>query len=106
MTGPETTRETANVIGRDAMRKTSVVLTVLVACFVIVETSLAADDAAPKKKPAKSKWVQAMEKTFKTLDKDEDGILSFDEYKGKRKKPEAIERAEQIESLKKTYAIP
>jgi len=51
---------------------------------MIVESSVAADDAAPKKKPAKSKWVQAMEKTFKTLDKDEDSVLSFDEYKGKR----------------------
>ena len=41
------------------MRKTTVVLTMLVACFVFIDTS-AADDAAPKKKPAKSKWVQAM----------------------------------------------
>jgi Ca2+-binding EF-hand superfamily protein len=81
------------------MRKTVAVLTMLIACFVIVETSVAADDAATKKEPAKSKWVQAMEKTFKTLDKDEDGFLSFDEYKGKRRKPEAIERAEQIFKL-------
>ena len=72
------------------MRKSSVVLTVLIACVVIVETSVAADDAAVKKKPAKSKWVQAMEKTFKTLDKDEDGFLTFDEYKGQRKRPKAI----------------
>jgi Ca2+-binding EF-hand superfamily protein len=81
------------------MRKTVAVLTVLIACSVIVGTSDAADDTAAKKEPAKSKWVQAMEKTFKTLDKDEDGILSFDEYKGTRKKPEAIERAEQIFKL-------
>ncbi len=80
------------------MRKTPVVVTMLVACFVIIETS-AADDAAPKKKPAKSKWVQMMEKTFKTKDKDENGVLSFDEYKGKARKPEAIERAEQIFKL-------
>ena len=75
------------------MRKSSVVLTVLIACVVILETSVAAvaaDDAAVKKKPAKSKWVQAMEKTFKTLDKDEDGFLTFDEYKGQRKRPKAI----------------
>ena len=99
MTGSEIARETANVIKGNAMTKTSVVLTVLVACFVIVETSIAADDAPKKKKPASSKWVQAMEKSFKTLDKDEDGVLSFDEYKGKRRKPEAIERAEQIFKL-------
>ena len=52
-----------------------------------------------KKKPAKGKWVQAMEKTFKTKDKDEDGFLSFDEFKGKAKRPEAVERAEQIFKL-------
>ena len=77
------------------MRMISVVLTLLVACFVVVKTSVAADDAAAKEKPAKSKWVQAMEKTFKTKDKDEDGFLSFDEFKGRTKKPEAVEKAEQ-----------
>jgi Ca2+-binding EF-hand superfamily protein len=97
MTKPETTHETANE--RNAMRKTVAVLTVLIACSVIVGTSVAADDAAAKKKPAKSKWVLAMEKNFETKDKDEDGLLSFDEYKGKARKPEAIERAEQIFKL-------
>ena len=64
------------------MRKTVAVLTVLIACSMIVGTSVAADNAATTKKPAKSKWVKTMEKTFKTTDKDEDGFLSFDEYKG------------------------
>jgi len=40
-----------------------------------------------------------MEKTFKTKNKDEDGFLSFDEFKGKARRPEAIERAEQIFKL-------
>ena len=78
------------------MKKTSVLLTMLVACFVIVETSFAGDDAAAKKTPANSKWVQLMERNFKTLDKNGDGVLTFDENKGLRRKPEAIERAEQI----------
>ena len=99
MTGIEAARETTNVIERNAMTKTSTVLTVLIACSAILGTSVAADDVAAKKEPAKSKWVQTMEKTFKTLDKDEDGVLSFGEYKGKRNKPEAIERAEQIFKL-------
>jgi Ca2+-binding EF-hand superfamily protein len=97
MTKPETTHETANE--RNAMRKTVAVLTVLVACSVIVGTSIAADDAAAKKQPAKTKWIQTMEKTFKTLDKDGDGFLTFDENKGQRRRPEAIEKAEQIFKL-------
>jgi Ca2+-binding EF-hand superfamily protein len=99
MTGAETTRDTANVIERNAMRTTIAVLTMLIACSVIVGTSIAADDAAAKKQPAKTKWIQTMEKTFKTLDKDGDGFLTFDENKGQRKRPEAIERAEQIFKL-------
>ena len=39
------------------------------------------------------------EKNFKALDKDGDGVLTFDEFKGNRKKPEAIEQAEQIFKL-------
>ena len=81
------------------MRMTCVVLTMLAVSFVVVGSSDAADDAAAKEKPAKGRWVQAMEKTFKTKDKDKDGFLSFDEFKGKAKKPEAIERAEQIFKL-------
>ncbi|HIE97167.1 MAG TPA: hypothetical protein EYG03_12500 [Planctomycetes bacterium] len=81
------------------MKNTSVVLTALLACFVIAGTCVAADDETAKKKPAKTKWVQTMEKTFKTLDKDEDGFLSFDEYKGKRQKNAALEKAEQIFKL-------
>mgnify|MGYP001824463378 CR=1 FL=1 len=51
------------------MRVTCVVVCVLVACFVVVGSSDAADDAAGQKKPAQSKWVQAMEKTFKNISK-------------------------------------
>lgn len=80
------------------MRTTIAVPTVLIACSVIAQPSTA-DDAASKKQPAKTKWVQTMEKTFKTLDKDGDGFLTFDENKGMRRTPEAIERAEQIFKL-------
>ena len=37
----------------------------------------------------------ALEKMFKAKDKDGDGKLSFDEFKGKAEKPEAIERMEK-----------
>jgi len=78
---------------------TSGVLIVLVACFVVVGSSDAAAAATPKKKAAQKKLGAAAEKNFKTKDKDEDGFLIFDEFKGRAKKPEAIERAEQIFKL-------
>ena len=80
------------------MRKTSASLTMLAACLAITQFTVA-DDSAPQKKPAKSKWVLAMEKTFENLDKDKNKVLSFDEYKGNRRKPESIEKAEQIFKL-------
>ncbi len=80
------------------MKMTCVVLAVLVVCCVLVKTSVAAGDAV-KKNPAQAKWVQVMTKTFKTKDKDKDGFLSFDEFKGKMKKPEAVEKSEQIFKL-------
>ena len=67
-------RETMNLIKRNLMKKSFGVLFVLIACSVIARPAVAADDDAAKKEPAKSKWVQTMEKTFKTLDRDGDGV--------------------------------
>ena len=39
------------------------------------------------------------EKNFRSMDKNGDGLLTFDEYKKDRKKPNAVEKAEQIFKL-------
>ncbi len=80
------------------------------ALYVLVVFSLvplafanAADDTKPKDaptaRPAPNKATEQAEKNFKAQDKDGDGVLTFDEFKGNRKKPEAIEQAEQIFKL-------
>jgi Ca2+-binding EF-hand superfamily protein len=79
-------------------------LAVTLLCFVSLTRAKAADDAgrpkdAPAAKPALSKWTEMAEKNFKAQDKDGDGLLTFDEFKGNRKKPEALEQAEQIFKL-------
>lgn len=79
-------------------------LAVALFCFVSSPLAKAADDAgkpkdAPAAKPAPNKWTEMAEKNFKALDKDGDGALTPDEFKGKRKKPEAIEQGEQIFKL-------
>jgi endo-1,4-beta-mannosidase len=79
-------------------------LAVALFCFVPLTLAKAADDAgkpkdAPTAKPAPNKWTEMAEKNFKAQDKDGDGVLTFDEFKGNRKKPEAIEQAEQIFKL-------
>ena len=80
-------------------------LAVTLFCFLPVAIASAADDAAekpkdaPAAKPAPSKWTETAEKNFKMLDKDGDGVLTFDEFKSTRKKPEAVEQAERISKL-------
>ena len=84
------------------MRTALCLLTII--SLVPLGLAKAADDAgrpkdAPAAKPALSKFVEMAEKNFKALDKDGDGVLTFDEFKSTRKKPEAIEQAEQIFKL-------
>ena len=79
-------------------------LAVTLVSFLPLALARAADDAgkpkdAPTAKPAPNKWTELAEKNFKAQDKDGDGVLSFDEFKGNRKRPEAIEQAEQIFKL-------
>ena len=74
-------------------------LTVALFSFVPAAIACAADDAAAKPKDAPNKWAEMAEKNFKAMDKNGDGALDFDEFKGKRKKPEAVEQAEQIFKL-------
>ena len=63
---------------------------------------MAADDAkpgdAPAAKPAQNKWAELAEKNFKAQDKDQDGVLTCDEFVGK-KKPDAAAKAEQVFKL-------
>jgi Ca2+-binding EF-hand superfamily protein len=68
-------------------------------CFVPVAIACAADDATAKPKDAPSAQAEIAAKNFKATDKNGDGVLDFDEFKGNRKKPEAIEKAEQIFKL-------
>ncbi len=82
-------------------------LAVTLFCFVPVAIASAADDAAEKPKDApaakagaaQDKWTEMAEKNFKALDKDGDGALTADEFKGARRKPAAIEQGEQIFKL-------
>jgi len=89
----------------DDMKTALCLLTII--SFVPLAVAKAADDAgrpkgateAAEPKTAPSKWIELAEKNFKAQDQDGDGSLTFDEFKGKRKKPEAIEQAEQIFKL-------
>jgi Ca2+-binding EF-hand superfamily protein len=88
----------------DDMKTLLHLLAVSLVSFVPLALADAADDAgkpkdAPAAKSAPNKWSELAEKNFKAQDKDGDGFLSFDEFKGNRKKPEAIEQAEQIFKL-------
>jgi Ca2+-binding EF-hand superfamily protein len=86
--------------------KTALCLLTIIS-LVPLALAKAADDAgrpqdapaAAQPKAALNKWTEMAEKNFKALDKDGDGVLTFDEFKGNRKKPEAIEQAEQIFKL-------
>ena len=81
---------------RNNMKTVSHLLGILAACFMFCGVIAAQDKPAAKPKSAKSKLAQIAEKNFKALDKNQDGVLTFDEFKRNRKKPEAIEKAEQI----------
>ncbi len=73
------------------------ILTLSLVAFVPLALANAADDEA-KPKTAPNKRAEMAEKTFKTLDKDQDGVLTFDEFKGKRK-AKAMDKAEEIFKL-------
>ena len=45
-----------------------------------------------------SKWAEMAEKNFKTLDKDGDGALTFDEFKGNRRSPKPSSRPSRSSS--------
>lgn len=70
----------------------STLLMLTVACLVGLEVA-SAQDAEKKEGPKKPK--RTLEQIFQKLDKDADGSLSFEEFKGKRTEPEQLEKAEQ-----------
>jgi Ca2+-binding EF-hand superfamily protein len=84
--------------GRSDMKTVFCSLAMLAVCFVTVGTT-SAQDAAAKQKEARKKQNEMAEKSFKTLDKDQDGQLTFDEYKQNRKKAEQLAKAEEIFKL-------
>ena len=70
----------------------STLLVLTVAC--LVGLSVASAQAAEKKEgPKKPK--RTPEQIFQKLDKDANGSLTFEEFKGKRTEPEQVEKAEQ-----------
>ena len=81
------------------MKMVSCSLAMLAMCFVAVGTISAQEDAGAKKKAAQKKQNEAAVKFFKAMDKNEDGQLTFDEYKKKRKKPEQLAKLEEIFKL-------
>ena len=66
--------------------------------FVPLALASAADEAG-KPKDAPSKQAEMAAANFKALDKDQDGVLTLDEFKGNRKRSEALEQAEEIFKL-------
>ena len=73
--------------------KVCVYLPVVVAAWFVSVGSVGAQDAAKKKEAAKKAEERAQQQ-FKKLDADGDGQLTLAEFKGKRRRPEAIEPAE------------
>ena len=84
---------------RNDMKTVSVLLTIVATCTMLCGVISAQDRPAAKPKTAAAKQAKLAEKNFKAMDKNNDGVLTFDEYKRNRKKPEAIEKAEQIFKL-------
>ena len=74
-------------------------LAVSLFCLVPVAIASAADDAAEKPKDVPAKPAEMAAKNFNAMDKNGDGALTLDEFKGTRKKPAAIEQGEQIFKL-------
>jgi len=75
------------------MRKVwSTVLTLIVACLVGLSVASAQD---AEKKEGRKKPERTPEQIFQKLDKDANGSLTFEEFKGKRTEPEQLEKAEQ-----------
>lgn len=70
----------------------STLLVLTVACLVGLSVA-SAQDAEKKEGPKKPK--RSLEQIFQKLDKDADGSLTFEEFKGKRTEPEQLEKAEQ-----------
>jgi Ca2+-binding EF-hand superfamily protein len=83
----------------DNMKIALHLLAVTLFCFVSVAIARAADDAAEKPKDAPAKPAEVAAKNFNAMDKDGDGALTCDEFKGTRKKPAAIEQGEKIFKL-------
>jgi Ca2+-binding EF-hand superfamily protein len=81
------------------MKTALIPLCILAICCMFCGVVAAQDKPAAKPKTAPNKQAQMAEKNFKALDKDQDGVLTCVEFKGKQKKAEAIEKAEQIFKL-------
>jgi len=71
---------------------------VAVAVWFLSVGGLCAQDA-PKKKEAVKKAEARAQEQFKKLDADGDGQLTLEEFKGKRKRPEALAQAEEFFKL-------
>ena len=81
------------------MKTVLIPLCILAICCMVSGVITAQDKPAAKPKAPPNKQAQMAAKFFKALDKNQDGVLTFDEFKGKRRKAEAIEKAEQIFKL-------
>lgn len=72
-------------------------LAVAMACLMTAGRLSAAD--AAKKADGPKQAAKRLEESFKKSDKNNDGQLDFNEFKGKRRRPEALEKAEVIFKL-------
>lgn len=81
------------------MSKISRCLLAAVAAALLSQGGLLAGEAAEQKKDAPKTAQERAQQALKRLDADGDGQLSFDEFKGKRRRPEAVEKAEAIFKL-------
>lgn len=68
----------------------SALLVLAVTCLIGLNAS------AEEKKDAAKKPRKSPEEVFSNLDKDNDGLLTLDEFKANKKKPEQLERAEKF----------
>ena len=80
-------------------------LVVVVACFLSVGNLSAAEEGAAKKQSSKKKAAQQeaakkrakmAQEMFKKLDKNSDGKICIEEFKARRRRPEAAKLAEAL----------
>ncbi len=74
----------------------SKILIMFVACLVVAGSLSAQDDAAAKRKAGQEKRAKMAEEQFKKLDKDGDGFVTLEEFKGGRRRAGAVEELFKI----------